>query len=107
MKKLRPELQVTSTECGLCCAAMVLHAQGCKDPTAQLREELDLISPRTFVDEIGAYVFTMHGVGDDAIPITHAYELNDALPAEADQSHLNLLSHRRRLENRDILIVLR
>jgi ABC-type bacteriocin/lantibiotic exporter with double-glycine peptidase domain len=52
MKKLRPELQVTSTECGLCCAAMVLHAQGCKDPTAQLREELDLGRDGATIDQL-------------------------------------------------------
>jgi fermentation-respiration switch protein FrsA (DUF1100 family) len=47
-----------------------------------LREELELISPLAFVEDIQAYVFTMHGVGDDAIPITHAHLLNDALPRE-------------------------
>ncbi|GAB3492442.1 peptidase domain-containing ABC transporter [Flexivirga lutea] len=42
MGRLRPELQLTPTECGLCCAAMVLHSRGCRDSTVFLRAELDL-----------------------------------------------------------------
>lgn len=42
MARIKPDLQVTPLESGVCCAAMVLHAHGCKQPTAELREELDL-----------------------------------------------------------------
>ncbi len=44
-----------------------------------LRRQLAAISPLAFVEGIQAVVFTMHGVGDDAIPISHAVALNDAL----------------------------
>jgi dienelactone hydrolase len=49
------------------------------DASPDLRAELAQISPLTFVDEIRAHVFTMHGVGDNAIPYSHAVALHDAL----------------------------
>lgn len=49
------------------------------DASPELHEELALISPLTFVDDISAYVFTMHGVADNAIAYSHAVALHEQL----------------------------
>ena len=48
-----------------------------------LRADLAAISPLEVVDRLEAQVFTLHGGNDNAIPISHAVMLNEAL--EADQ----------------------
>lgn len=49
----------------------------------RLRAQLRAISPLSFAGDIVATVFTMHGEGDSAIPISHAVLLTQALPPEA------------------------
>lgn len=49
------------------------------DASPNLHGELALISPLTFVDNIKAYVFTMHGVADNAIAYSHAVALHERL----------------------------
>jgi predicted esterase len=45
----------------------------------RLRTELAAISPLEVVERIRTHVFTLHGETDEAIPIAHAFELNEAL----------------------------
>ncbi len=46
-----------------------------------LRADLRGISPDAFADSIHGPVFILHGVGDSAIPMSHAYSLRAALPS--------------------------
>jgi dienelactone hydrolase len=46
-----------------------------------LRDDLHGISPDAFADSIPGPVFILHGVGDSAIPVSHAYSLRAALPS--------------------------
>jgi ABC-type bacteriocin/lantibiotic exporter with double-glycine peptidase domain len=59
--KIRPELQVTPLESGLCCSAMLLHAHGSRRPTAELREELDLGRNGSSLDQL-AELFTARSI---------------------------------------------
>jgi ABC-type bacteriocin/lantibiotic exporter with double-glycine peptidase domain len=61
MARIRPELQVTPIESGLVCAAMLLHARGCRTATAKLREELDLGRHGSTPQQLAA-LFTARGI---------------------------------------------
>ncbi|MGU3437421.1 peptidase domain-containing ABC transporter [Actinomycetes bacterium M1A6_2h] len=62
--RITPELQVTPLESGVCCAAMLLHAYGCTQPTAELREELDLGRGGSTLPQLGE-LFTARGIPVD------------------------------------------
>ncbi|MDP8904217.1 MAG: hypothetical protein M3N29_02675 [Chloroflexota bacterium] len=49
----------------------------------RLRANLLGISPLTFAPRIRTNVFVLHGIGDTAIPVSHAYLIADALPKGA------------------------
>lgn len=66
MRKIRAELQVTPLEAGLCCAAMILHAYGCRTPTAELREELDLGRGGSSLPQL-AELFVRRGIPAEAV----------------------------------------
>lgn len=61
MARITPELQVTPIEAGLCCAAMLLHAAGCRVPTSALREEVDLGRSGSTLPQL-AELFSVRGV---------------------------------------------
>jgi dienelactone hydrolase len=46
-----------------------------------LRADLRGISPDAFAEGVDGPVFILHGVGDSAIPVAHAYSLRAALPS--------------------------
>jgi dienelactone hydrolase len=46
-----------------------------------LRTDLRGISPDAFAQRIGGPVFILHGTGDSAIPVAHAYALRSELPS--------------------------
>lgn len=51
--------------------------------SAPLRTRLAAISPLSVVHRLSAPTFVMHGVGDRAIPVSHAFALEEAIPSNA------------------------
>jgi dienelactone hydrolase len=52
------------------------------DFSAELRAELNALSPVSFADQVRAPVFILHGEPDTAIPVSHASQLAQALGDE-------------------------